>query len=343
MAFSKVIFNGQTLMDVTQDTVTADALALNAIATGADGEKVTGTMSASPIKLIDESLSNNWIKISIVSIDYSTGVITLDNNDAPFTESYSTTVRVLAVPLIEGYAAPFKYGWMPNEIWQTSLIYYGVLVGTNQIKLYKSDSASIDAMTDSGSIDLTRWQIWAEKRRNSTVTNVSVTDIDKSHRYRIRMFFPNGMCHKTSGYTIKDDDGQSYGDGYSRGYLATGPASEGSSSNIRMTSTLNAYETVSLRGVHYGYLEQLYCRLPVILTGELYRLSEQSWALDASYTFGVFWTNTPTAAAKPTFTTIQQRIFLNSPPKTIQSNWSGNSNTCPDGARFTVWDLGEEY
>lgn len=42
MAFSKIIFNGTTLMDVTQDTVEADNLLAGETATGADGEQVTG-------------------------------------------------------------------------------------------------------------------------------------------------------------------------------------------------------------------------------------------------------------------------------------------------------------
>lgn len=42
MAFSKIIFNGTTLMDVTQDTVAADNLLAGETATGADGEQVTG-------------------------------------------------------------------------------------------------------------------------------------------------------------------------------------------------------------------------------------------------------------------------------------------------------------
>lgn len=42
MAFSKIIFNSTTLMDVTQDTVAADNLLAGETATGADGEQVTG-------------------------------------------------------------------------------------------------------------------------------------------------------------------------------------------------------------------------------------------------------------------------------------------------------------
>ena len=44
MAVSKVILNGTTLMDVTQDTVTADKLLQTYTATKNDGTKVTGTL-----------------------------------------------------------------------------------------------------------------------------------------------------------------------------------------------------------------------------------------------------------------------------------------------------------
>lgn len=43
MAISKVIYGGQTLIDLTSDTVKADKLLEGYIAHGADGEKITGT------------------------------------------------------------------------------------------------------------------------------------------------------------------------------------------------------------------------------------------------------------------------------------------------------------
>ena len=46
MAFSKVILNGVTLMDVTQDTVTAETLKQNETAHGADGMGIVGAMSS---------------------------------------------------------------------------------------------------------------------------------------------------------------------------------------------------------------------------------------------------------------------------------------------------------
>lgn len=43
MAISKVIYGGNTLIDLTADTVTADKILKNYTAHGADGEKITGT------------------------------------------------------------------------------------------------------------------------------------------------------------------------------------------------------------------------------------------------------------------------------------------------------------
>lgn len=45
MAYSKVIYGGKTLIDLTSDTVTADKLLTGITAHGADGELVTGTCS----------------------------------------------------------------------------------------------------------------------------------------------------------------------------------------------------------------------------------------------------------------------------------------------------------
>ena len=44
MAFSKIILNGDTLMDVTADTVVAEQLRSSYTATKADGTKITGSM-----------------------------------------------------------------------------------------------------------------------------------------------------------------------------------------------------------------------------------------------------------------------------------------------------------
>lgn len=44
MAVSKVILNGTTLMDVTDDTVSASSLVAGITATDASGQTITGTL-----------------------------------------------------------------------------------------------------------------------------------------------------------------------------------------------------------------------------------------------------------------------------------------------------------
>lgn len=54
MAVNKIIYNGETLVDLTSDTVTADDLAAGVTATGADGRPVIGLL---PKVAIDSELS----------------------------------------------------------------------------------------------------------------------------------------------------------------------------------------------------------------------------------------------------------------------------------------------
>ena len=46
MACNKVIYDGSTLVDLTQDTVTAETLFKGVAAHGADGEAIIGTAEA---------------------------------------------------------------------------------------------------------------------------------------------------------------------------------------------------------------------------------------------------------------------------------------------------------
>lgn len=54
MAVNKIIYNGETLVDLTNDTVTADDLAAGVKATGADGRPIVGLL---PKVAIDNELS----------------------------------------------------------------------------------------------------------------------------------------------------------------------------------------------------------------------------------------------------------------------------------------------
>lgn len=49
MAINKIDFAGNTLIDLTSDTVTADTLSEGVVAHGADGEVVTGTLKVTGV------------------------------------------------------------------------------------------------------------------------------------------------------------------------------------------------------------------------------------------------------------------------------------------------------
>lgn len=109
MAVSKVIYAGQTVIDLTEDTVTAETLAEGVTAHGADGEPIVGTMSGGggggeintgtcTIKITVPSTSNYYSAYERVSggdVTYK-----IDRNYASGT--ISKTVRCDSVMYIQG-------------------------------------------------------------------------------------------------------------------------------------------------------------------------------------------------------------------------------------------------
>ena len=45
MGNSKIVYNGETLIDISEDTVTPETLVEGATAHNSNGERITGTMS----------------------------------------------------------------------------------------------------------------------------------------------------------------------------------------------------------------------------------------------------------------------------------------------------------
>lgn len=98
MAVNKIIYNGETLVDLTSDTVTADDLAAGVTATGADGKPLVGllpkvtidtelsTTSTNPVqnKTITAALSN--LDIDIATNDEIDNALNVaDSGDLPTT------------------------------------------------------------------------------------------------------------------------------------------------------------------------------------------------------------------------------------------------------------------
>ena len=90
MAFSKIILNGTTLMDITQDTVTANTLLQNYTAHGADGQLITGTATAG---------GGVDIPVFTITVDEQTGI--------PSTTCNKTYAQCYALIYADNYSAVF--------------------------------------------------------------------------------------------------------------------------------------------------------------------------------------------------------------------------------------------
>ena len=90
MAFSKIIFNGDTLMDVTQDTVEASNLLAGFTATARNGQKVIGTATSGGNIPVPTPTPTPWVRPSdwpdLSKMDVSSG-------DIVYMTSYADEVR----------------------------------------------------------------------------------------------------------------------------------------------------------------------------------------------------------------------------------------------------------
>lgn len=108
MAVNKIIYNGETLVDLTSDTVTADDLAAGVTATGADGKPLVGllpkvtidtelsTTSTNPVqnKTITAALSN--LDIDIATNDEIDNALNVAGTGATTTAGARTNLGVSA-------------------------------------------------------------------------------------------------------------------------------------------------------------------------------------------------------------------------------------------------------
>ena len=86
MAINKVVYDGDVLIDLTSDTVTAKALKKGYTAHGADGELITGTLESDSIEYILASGLDDGVKnIS----DDGTIITTTDSSGRTLTKTFS--------------------------------------------------------------------------------------------------------------------------------------------------------------------------------------------------------------------------------------------------------------
>ena len=291
-----------------------------------------------PQKVFEYEWKDNYDKIDVTSIDYETGILTVSSIPTQITDDVSTTVRVFPALKIEGIAMSFKYGMMPKEIMETHSFYYAKKVGDNHVILCNPiNSNELTSITNSDVVDLTRWNLFVEKKRNSAIPNVDVKNLDKTHRYKLKYYLPQN-AHYTSCITIYSENEDKYGKEYGLGYQSVDVYLNEINNNPSMF-VLNSYETVSLRSKHHKYNENVMTKYPRFFEVDIYKLSDKAYNADVNIgyfaPFGTLNDNTVLGMS-----TVKQNIFLQQPFGQVIFN-TGNGNYILDGARCEVWDYGE--
>ena len=145
MAYSKVILNGTTIMDVTQDTVAAENLLSGETATMNNGVRTTGTVAV-PTKTSDLTNDSGFItsaQAPVQSVNGQTGTVSIT---IPTVPSASTTA-----PSMDGTAS---YGsgttWArADHVHPTDTSRQAALVSGTNIKTINNES-----LLGSGNIDI---------------------------------------------------------------------------------------------------------------------------------------------------------------------------------------------
>lgn len=296
-----------------------------------------------PQKVFEYEWKDNYDIIDVAAIDYDTGVLTVSSVPEQITDDVTTTVRVFPSAKIEGYQTPFKYGKMPNEIMSTAGYYYAKKVGDNQITLCNpTTSEELSTITNSDVVDLTRWNLYVEKKRGQRINSVSIKNLVLSHKYRMVFYLPSGASG-SNGINFYSTEGKTYGSGYQYGYKSYAAKPRESSNNMfdQMASLIvNSYETVSARGKYYVYSEAIFSRFPVVLMAEIYKINEQAFIIDSKVSYFAPETTKPENSTVFSVVNANNIVYLQCPYKTI-SFANGNNAVILDGSKCEVWDLGE--
>lgn len=293
-----------------------------------------------PKKVFDYTYEGNWYHINVTAIDYENGILTLEPNEALFTDDPNTTVRIAAVYNLGGKFASYKYGNMPAELHADATL-YGVSAGENQIKVYTTaNGGSYLTFTQNDHIDLGTWQIFAELTRNRGVNSVRVGDLLSNHDYKAVMLFPRGMYHFVSGIDFQKSSGSriqsSYGGPQFNGYYIT---FNGMNANSIGAGASDTYALATLRGTHFNLPNAIKQAPFVALEATLRKVNSEVRMSDVKLTYGITFSNPP----KPhdifsTVTAIVQ-VCLNTNVSVVNYS-TGNANTMLDDTRCVLYDMG---
>lgn len=149
MAVNKVIYGGNTLVDLTGDTVTAADLADGVKATGADGNPIVGLMQKGEIASYDEI--DNALNLAGTGTIPSGGVVSIAQGGTGATTAAQARANLGAVAVsdLSAVATSGNYNDLTNK---------PTIPSTANTKLTGSTTA--ETLTVTGTLNIPGGQIW---------------------------------------------------------------------------------------------------------------------------------------------------------------------------------------
>lgn len=149
MAVNKVIYGGNTLVDLTGDTVTAADLAEGITATGADGNPIVGLMQKGEIASYDEI--DNALNLAGTGTIPSGGVVSIAQGGTGATTAAQARANLGAVAVsdLSAVATSGNYNDLTNK---------PTIPSTANTKLTGSTTA--ETLTVTGTLNIPGGQIW---------------------------------------------------------------------------------------------------------------------------------------------------------------------------------------
>ena len=146
MAVSKVIYGGETLVDLTSDTVTANDLAEGVTATAADGTQITGLLPKVEIDSALSSTSTNPVQNKVINAALAGHAKTADLASVATSGSYNDLSDTPTIPDTDSFAQTSKENtWRSQQTFNAAVVIgglelYDAYLGGSTISMPSSQS-----------------------------------------------------------------------------------------------------------------------------------------------------------------------------------------------------------
>lgn len=212
MGRSKIVYAGDTLLDLTEDTVTPETLLKGKTAHNAAGELITGTMIASQLQLIVTVSAGATVTATngsktIRGTSDSTGVCTLIVPESG-TWSVSATLNgqtsnTQSVSVKDSYAVSLTFFSATITVTVDSGASVTLEKGGTTIATKTSNGTAVFTVTETGAYTVTA-------TKNGQTTSGSVNVVSSTTSYSLTLFFISSTLNDNEWSAIKSvsDAGQ---------------------------------------------------------------------------------------------------------------------------------------